>query len=251
MEKFDVINFLDDATVDGNVIKLPSIVLERNHYMVVKKKLEAIGGKWKGGKIQGFIFDYNPSKILHEIVNGKNIDFKKDYQFFETPDDIAEKIVMLADISRSDVVLEPSAGRGAIIKQIHKLYPNKNIDCFEIMELNKSFLEKIENIDIIGDDFLKCNIDNHYDKIIANPTFKNNQDIEHIRKMYDCLKINGRLVSISSNHWTFCQNRTEKDFRKWLESIDSEIIKLPSNTFKKSGSNIESCILIINKLHGK
>jgi hypothetical protein len=38
------------------VVKLPNQQLDRKEYLEVKKKLELIGGKWKGGKIQGFEF---------------------------------------------------------------------------------------------------------------------------------------------------------------------------------------------------
>ena len=238
---------MNQSTINGNVIKLPPRQLERKQYLEVKKKLEGIGGKWKGGKIQGFIFEQNPSQLLHQIINGADINLKKEYQIFETPEDIAKKLIYLVDISETELILEPSAGRGAIVKQITKCFPDKKIDCFEIMELNKSFLYKIGNINFVGDDFLKCNITNYYDKIIANPPFRNNQDITHIMKMYDCLKINGRVVSVASMHWTHSQNRKEKDFRKWLDFVGGNIVNLPSCAFKNFGANSESCIIIINK----
>jgi len=246
MKDKEVLEILNQSTINENIIKLPPKQLERKQYLEVKRKLEGIGGKWKGGKIQGFVFEQDPSQLLYQIINGANINIKKDYQFYETPEDIAKKLVYLADISENELILEPSAGRGAIVKQITKCFPNKKIDCFEIMELNRSFLYEM-GINFIGGDFLKCNITNYYDKIIANPPFRNNQDIVHIMKMYECLKIDGMIVSMASMHWTHSQNRREKNFRNWVGSIDARIIKLPSCTFKKSGANSESCIVIINK----
>lgn len=40
---------LNQCTVEGNVVKLPGVQLERKKYIEVKKHLELIGGKWKGG----------------------------------------------------------------------------------------------------------------------------------------------------------------------------------------------------------
>ena len=47
---------LQDCKVEGNVVKLPNIQLDRKNYQEVAKALELIGGKWKGGKIRGFFF---------------------------------------------------------------------------------------------------------------------------------------------------------------------------------------------------
>ena len=39
---------LQDCTIEGNVVKLPNIQLDRKDYQEVAKALELIGGKWKG-----------------------------------------------------------------------------------------------------------------------------------------------------------------------------------------------------------
>ncbi len=39
---------LQQCTIEGNIVKLPSITLDRKNYLEVKKSLELIGGKWKG-----------------------------------------------------------------------------------------------------------------------------------------------------------------------------------------------------------
>ena len=45
---------LQKCTIEGNIVKLPNVQLDRNEYLEVKKALELIGGKWKGGKVFGF-----------------------------------------------------------------------------------------------------------------------------------------------------------------------------------------------------
>lgn len=128
---------LNQCTVEGNIIKLPGVQLERKEYIEVKKRLELIGGKWKGGKVQGFVFETNPSDLLAQISNGEKRNLKKEFQFFETPDFLADRLVELAEIKDKDVVLEPSAGRGAIVRATHRKFPAMDVFGYELMDINK------------------------------------------------------------------------------------------------------------------
>lgn len=247
MNEFNVDKFLEGSIIEGNLLKLPDVQLDRNHYIEVKKKLEGIGGKWKGGKISGFVFEQNPKELLHRVTNGEKINLKKDFQFFETPAKLADRLVVdYANIQEEDSILEPSAGRGALVKAINRELPNKEVDCYEIMELNHPFLNKIPTVHLIGSDFLKCNTTKKYDKIIANPPFANNQDIDHIKRMFSCLKEKGRLVTIASKHWQHSQNKKETEFREWIEINHGAIIELDAGEFKDSGTIIPTCIIIID-----
>ena len=87
---------LKDCTVDGNVVKLPNIKLDRKEYLEVKKALELIGGKWKGGKVAGFVFASDPTDLLNQIANGEKRNLKKEFQFFATPEKLAAYLVELA-----------------------------------------------------------------------------------------------------------------------------------------------------------
>lgn len=64
---------------------------------------------------------------------------------FETPVDVADWLVMLAGgINEADTVLEPSAGRGALIKAIHRSCPSVIVKCYELMpEIENSFIHLI------------------------------------------------------------------------------------------------------------
>jgi hypothetical protein len=235
---------LSQCIVEGNVVKLPQQQLERSLYLEVAKSLQLIGGKWKGGKVFGFVFQSDPTELLEQISNGDKRNLKKEFQFFGTPSNLANRLVELAEIENGMSILEPSAGQGAIIKAINRKLPNKIVDCYELMSINKTFLNKIKTVNFIGDDFLvECNA--KYDRIIANPPFSKNQDIEHIYKMYDCLNDSGIIVSVASKHWQFSSNKKESDFKNWLGS--SEIIDIEAGEFKESGTMISACIIKIRK----
>lgn len=240
------IEALQQSTVEGNVVKLPPVQLERNIYTAVKNAIEKIGGKWKGGKIQGFVFEQDPTELLKRISEGEVCDLKKEFQFYETPDALADKLVELAKIGDNDTLLEPSAGRGAIVKAIHRQFPIRTVCGYELMELNRTFLQKIEQFDLLGADFLKeCSC--QFDVIIANPPFTKNQDIEHILHMYKHLYPKGRLVSVASVHWQFATGKREMAFRAWLNTVNAQIIPIDKGTFKESGTMVESCIILIEK----
>jgi hypothetical protein len=76
-------DILSKCTVDGNIVKLPEDQLERKLYLEVAKSLNLIGGKWKGGKVQGFVFLTDPTELLSEIANGGDRNLKKEFQFLE------------------------------------------------------------------------------------------------------------------------------------------------------------------------
>jgi len=233
--------------VEGTVIKLPSVQLERKLYQEVAKALELIGGKWKGGKVAGFEFPEDPTDLLAQIANGDSRNLKKEYQFFETPADIADWLVHLAEVKASHYILEPSAGQGAIIKAIQRVLPKKAVAYCELMPLNKCFIERIPKVVELSADFFDQDKTNSFDRIIANPPFSKNQDVDHVLKMYQCLKPGGRLVSIMSKHWQHCNNRKETEFRKWLVSVKAKTHTIPAGKFKSSGTMIETIAVVINK----
>jgi phospholipid N-methyltransferase len=243
----EAVDTLKNSKIEGMVVKLPEGQLDRNVYLEVKNKLELIGGSWKGGKVSGFVFNEDPTDLLSQIANGENRNLKKEFQFFGTPNELADDLVNMSNLESHHTVLEPSAGQGAIVKAIQRVISSKEVFCYELMPLNQTFLKRIEGVNLIGDDFLQGNSKGDYDRIIANPPFSKNQDIDHIYKMYSLLKDNGILVSISSKHWQTANNRKEVAFRSWLNLVNAEIIDVEAGKFKDSGTMIATCIIKIIK----
>ena len=218
--RWSVEEILKHCTLEDNVLKLPQVQFNKKSYAEAKKWIEEAGGSWQGGKVQGFIFPFNPERVFSILNEGKRCNLAQDFQFFETPSDVADWLVMLAGgIHEHDKVLEPSAGRGALVRAIHRGSPDVVVDCYEMMPENKELLSGLGGINMIGDDFTKSTIGKKYTKIIANPPFSGNQDIRHVRMMYDMLEQGGTLASITSAHWEFAEEKTCRDFRKWLEDV--------------------------------
>lgn len=234
--------------ITGNTVRLPKIQFNKTVYAKVKKLFENAGAQWEGNKTQAFVFPFNPERIMNDLKAGKEINIQQDYQFFETPDEIADWMVELAGgISPADCILEPSAGQGAIIKAIHRKAPDIIVNYCEYMPENQEILKNIRNVNYLHYDFQKLDTGNKFSKIIANPPFSKNQDIEHVQKMYHHLTEDGTLVSITGVSWTFLDNKAAKHFREWIHKVNAEVYDLPKGKFKDSGTGIETKIVVIRK----
>ena len=240
---------LKQCTIEGMVVKLPNTQLDRKVYQEVNKAIQLIGGQWKGGKIAGFVFQEDPTDLLEQLKGGEQRNLKKEFQFFSTPSELADYLVELAEIKSTDSILEPSAGQGAIVDAIHRVEHDIVVDCCELMELNQTFLKKRANLNLLCSDFfgLSAISKMKYDKIIANPPFSKNQDIDHVREMFKHLAKGGRIVTVTSKHWQISNNKKEREFSDFLEHQDAQILEVEGGAFKDSGTMIASLIVIIDK----
>lgn len=238
---------LKACTISGKIAKLPPGNLEHKLYVKVARAIKGIGGKWKGGKTAGFVFESDPSDLLKQIATGISRNVKRELQFFETPPDLARRLVDLASIDRPDLlVLEPSAGRGAIIRALVEKEPRLAIHCYELDDVSRAHLAIFPEVQILGNDFLQAR-PILYDRIVANPPFSRNQDIQQVIKMYYWLKPRGKLVTITSRHWQTVNGKKEDSFRKWLKQKNYELQHLDAGEFKASGTKVATSILIIQK----
>lgn len=108
---------------------------------------------------------------------------KRELSQFFTPDDLAERIVEWgmqagADEWRPQYILEPSAGRGALVRPMLKL--QANVFAVELDPDNVEALKRLTS-NVIQADFLACDfLPDTYDIAIMNPPFENGQAERHI-----------------------------------------------------------------------
>lgn len=235
---------LKKCKIEGNTLFLPPISDgPLPGYHEFRKTLLKAGAKYKRNT---FVFSTDAQSVIDRLIAGEAINIKKDFQFFETPPKLANYLVELAGLKADDKILEPSAGTGNIVKAIKRVIGlEKLIYVYELIPENQGALKKIIECKFVGDDFLECKT--KYDKIIANPPFSKNQDIDHIYKMYNSLKKGGRLVSVASIHWKESKNKKEAAFRDWLTEVNATIEDIPRGSFKESGTMVPACIIVINK----
>lgn len=241
----EYLKVIDQSTIKDNKLFLPDMQLDRKTYLGVNKVLESLGGKWNR-KEKCHIFPNDIEDAINEaMLTGEYTDQKKEFNFFETPEDIAKKLVELACIKTGDVVLEPSAGKGAIAQHIilNGMWSSRcHLLCIEIMDDNIFYLTT-HGYKVVHVDFLTYN--EPCDVIIANPPFTKQQDIDHVNHMIKLAK--RKVVSIMSSSINFRENKKTKEFRKLLNKYDHQIIALPPGAFKESGTMVNACIVVVNK----
>lgn len=245
--KMNAMDVFKNCTIDGNTIRLPKQDLGKELYNEVKTILEKNGGNWKGGKIAGFVFKFDPSSIFEKLQSGEKVNNQQKFQFFGTPPELADYLVELACIQARHEILEPSAGQGAIIQAIHKQFGERKVSAFELMKENQEILSKVPRVFLLGEDFLAASLPEQFDRIVANPPFSSNQDIDHVKKMYACLKPGGRLVSIVSTSWKHGTQKKQEAFKTWLKEVGAMEENVPAGAFKKSGTTVPTIILVIDK----
>jgi len=248
-----VLDVLSNATTEGNSLKLNG-QLSRPLYVSTNKVLEAAGGKWNR-KAQAHIFENDAAEIMDTIIlTGKVTNKKQDLGYFPTPAAVVKRLLELAEIEQGMLVLEPSAGQGAIAVKAAKM--GAVVHCFEIDPSNANKLASnlfavSPEYSVTREDFLTINPEKAnfrgdlYDRVIMNPPFTRQADIRHVMHALRFLAPGGRLVSVMSSGVTFRTNKLTENFREALKAHRGTIEPLPESTFAESGTNVNTVIVTL------
>ena len=121
-------------------------------------------------------------------------------QLFVTPDPVCRQLVDLAEISDSDLILEPEAGTGAILRAIREVAPLARCDAVELnADLARHLRSAFPGVNVWCGDFLEYQPETRYSKILMNPPFHHAQDIRHIQHALSLLDSGGVLAAICLN----------------------------------------------------
>lgn len=240
----EVKNVLERSTVTGKRLDLPPGQLDRKLYLRVADALALMGGAWNKRERAHLFEDDAEQVVADAIATGTVLDFRKEFQLFETPPAVARELAQLADLAPRQEVLEPSAGRGRLVEAI-RLWEVEPMAC-ELNADNRAALVAL-NVTLIDDDFLQLR-DRFFDRIVANPPFSRQQDILHVSHMFSLLRPGGRLVSVMSPAWTYRQDRKSSLFRSLVEEADGEWTPLPEGSFTASGTSVDTGVLVLDRL---
>ncbi len=238
----DVLAVLSTCATQGNQLQITR-QLDRKLYERVNEVLEAAGGKWNR-KAKAHIFEGDVEGIIDGILLTGEIDKPKDFGFFPTPKNIVQQLIELADIRPGMIVLEPSAGTGNIAEEVAKI---TTVHCVELLRTNTDKLFESHLYECIAQiDFLKMSpAGQKYDRIVMNPPFEKQADIDHVRHADKFLKPSGRLVSVMSAGILFRENKKTVELRQCVNARSGRFIRLPEGAFKESGTMINTCIVVL------
>jgi len=239
----NVLAALSSARMNG-----PHLVIEqqldRHLYVRVNKVLMAAGGRWNS-RAKAHVFEGDAAERMEQIIlTGSVVVPKDEFEFFETPPAVVDRVCEAADVGGGMRVLEPSAGRGKLVQ------PFKGIaflDAIEKMPANAAHLRSLGWLDDVQEtDFMSCDPRPVYDRIVMNPPFSNRQDVKHVLHALRFLKPGGRLVAVMSAGVTFRSDRLTTEFRAEIERRGGTIEALPEGAFKSSGTGVYTVLVTAN-----
>lgn len=236
--------------------------LDRRLYLKVHDALAALGGKWDR-KLARHCFPMDgdrASEIVGDILEtGGYVDKKKEFEFFETPVKLAERMAEMLRIKCGQSVLEPSAGNGRLALAAAKYTDRSNICCIEIQPSCCTTLMKL-GFSVRCDDFMNVTENSllpdpetppkprRFHCVSMNPPFSTGQDVAHIRHAAEFLVPGGNMVAIASPHHTFAKDKASKDFRNWLDGAsfkETYCESLLSGTFSESGTEVSAILILM------
>jgi hypothetical protein len=241
--------------------------LDRKLYERTNKALEVMGGKWNRSA-KAHVFQADPRPQVEGLLTNGALTVERD-GFFETPPAVVKQMLELVPLPEySVIILEPSAGMGAILQTlITSEYAERY--SFVAIEKNKQRADHLKeayqypmpNVEVFRMDFLAYELPHYTDdnkrmfefqRIYMNPPFEDMQDIDHVKHAYGLLQP-GRtgdpssLVSVMSESPFFRTDRKATAFREWLDEVGGYSVELPEGSFKESGTGVKSRLVVIRK----
>lgn len=237
---------LTTMTVIGTSAKL-SAQLDRADYAKVNKILEALGGKWNK-KAGAHVFGCDPEDVIANYLETGKLDKPEKFGFFPTPAPLARELVRMADLQPGHTVLEPEAGVAGIANICAEVTGKGNVVCYEIQQQNCDVLRSL-GFKVEQADFLTVEPTQQFDRVILNPPFEKQADIEHVMHAFKFLKPGGTLAAIMSIAVTFRSNSKTTQFRTFLDSMEARIKVNDKDAFKESGTAAQTVSIVFQKPH--
>jgi predicted RNA methylase len=161
------------------------------------------------------------------------------FQLFQTPAEIAGRLVAALGLKLGARVLEPSAGLGRILDALKHHQPAEVL----AVEMTAScagelFTQDRPGVVIKQRDFLSVGVEELglFDAVAMNPPFHMRADIRHILHARQFLKPGGRLAAL-------CLDTAHRE--KALRHLSNTWEKLPPETFAKEGTRVSTVLLTI------
>ena len=232
---------------NGKVVgRLTCGQLDRALYVKVNQALDALGGKWNR-KQGGHVFPVDPRPQIQALLDTGQVEVKRD-GYFPTPRLIGLEMAEMAWLVPGMRVLEPSAGTGELAAAIIEAEPAALLWVAEKDPQHQRVL-KDKGLGLLAEgdyDFLTYDV-GLWPRIIQNPPFEEGQDVDHVRRAYECLEFGGVLVSIMGESPFFRDDSKGRLFRQWLNRQDCQVIDLEQGVFKESGTGVKAKLVVIHK----
>lgn len=233
-----IVEILANAEINGKALRITR-QLDRKEYVAANEALEAAGGKWSR-KDKAHIFAEGAAEAIEPIILTGEISSARDFEFFETPSAIVDELISIADVKPGMRVLEPSAGRGAIVSALKE--KQCHVTAVELFGKNFEVVGLLAD-EAMHDDFLTMKPLPIYDRVIMNPPFSKQADIKHILHAVEFLKPGGRLAAVMSAGVAFREDARSNHFRAFVSELGGQFIALGEGAFKSSGTMVRTVLV--------
>lgn len=245
---------------EGNLFHIKCL-LDRKEYLAVDEVLKALGGTWsRKQRCHVFPDGFSVDDALADVLaTGQVLHLQKDLEVYETPTPLAARLVMLANIERDHRCLEPSAGRGRIAETMAVACGSKSL--VTVVDVHAPFVAGLmrngfEDAHVAN--FLEWpwrhmegNYDTErfmFDRVVMNPPFARQADIDHVTHASRFLTDYGVLVAVMSGGVAFRENKKTLEFlRRLRQQGNVEVTELPPATFSESGTQVNTIVLTFHK----
>lgn len=249
----------DGIEVDGRQVRITQ-QLDRRLYLEVNGALEVLGGRWDR-KARAHLFEGDPSDALDQVlVDGAYTDKRRELDQFFTPWPLAADVVARALVAPGMRVLEPSAGRGALVLAALRAGAGAVV-YYEIDEATQLQCTRAVEVAIRAEarswpggrcspcpvlgDFLLAQPSTYgagFDRVIMNPPFSGYRELAHVMHAWRFVARGGRLVAIMSAGVAYRTDRRYATFRRYVEA-DGTIEPLPDGSFRESGTDVRTVLV--------
>jgi hypothetical protein len=192
----------------------------------------------------------------------------KRYGFFPTPEPAVKHFLrdvpLLAggDYGPALRILEPSAGTGNLARACmakpngdevcnpERYHRRHSVDCVEVQpELADALRADRRFAKVYTADFLQLKPETTglYDRIVMNPPFDRERDIDHVMHALQFLKPDGFLAAIMSAGTELRSTRKSKAFRELMNKMDAKWQDMPDGSFSSVGTNCNTGALYVWK----
>jgi predicted RNA methylase len=162
-------------------------------------------------------------------------------QLFITPANLAQRVVDEAGIQSGMTVLEPSAGTGSLLDAA-RAAGGITTGIEQNYRLADALKHRFD--DVRTADFLQCGDElGKFDRVIMNPPFADQADIDHVTHALKFVKEGGKLVAIMSAGVAFRQDKKATGFRDMVERLGGVIEELPEDSFRESGTGVRTVLV--------
>lgn len=242
----EVLEALRAATADGNLLYLAGPRMTPRKYRRVNEVIEGAGGRWDKNTA-AHVFPGDAAEAIAPVLETGYVTTRREIrqasQYFPTPTAIVTKLAELADLKPDMEVLEPSAGRGAIVAALAER--GAVVDCVERDPEHAAALEETglpRSVTVA--DFLTVPASPKYDRVVMNPPFAQGADVQHVRHALRFLKPGGLLVAVMSWAVTW-RGGEEAKFRALVEHRGGHVEAVAEGAFAASGTDIETIIVAV------